>query len=39
MINEEGIDETKIAMKVNFKKYGLLFVFVVRFSTTCVIEG
>ena len=37
--NEEGIDKRKIAMKFKFKSYDTVFDFVVRFRTSCGIEG
>ena len=39
MRNEEGIEKRKIAIKFKFKSYSTAFDFVVRFSTTCGIEG
>ena len=38
MRNEEEIDKRKIETKSNFKSY-TVFDFVVRFRTTCDIEG
>ena len=38
MRNEEVIYESKIATKVSYKRFGLRFAFVVRFSTARVIE-
>ena len=39
MRNVEGIAERNIETKINVKMYGLLFVFVARFSTTRVTNG
>ena len=39
MTNEERNDERKVAIKFSFKAYETVSVFVVRFGTTCGIEG
>ena len=39
MMNEEGTVKSKFATKFNFKTYDRVFDFIVRFYTTCGIEG
>ena len=38
MRNKEGIDERKIVTKLNFKRYEVVFAFVVQFVKTRVID-